>query len=200
MTTLDEGSDSYKRPAASIKNKDPVTVRVTSHSQPPLGSEKNHYGATQTNPSMIPPPTTAQNQNIMLSVKRPVVKMSGISFVNRNSPLPAPQENVNIPAILGASSTNPMTGQNMHAKKPSIASETSPYMTQQKISNNNGGGKRVIHLKRPSTNFQMQSSQQPSLIGKNAFSQRAASRVEQIDKQNELSFSSQGVGGISGLV
>ena len=62
-TTLEQESDNsgYKRPVASVKN-NPVTVRVTSHSQPPLGSEKNHYGATQNqnnNPSLIPPPTTA---------------------------------------------------------------------------------------------------------------------------------------------
>ena len=48
VTTLEEGSDAsgYKRPVASIKNNNPVTVRVTSHSQPPLGNEKNHYGAS----------------------------------------------------------------------------------------------------------------------------------------------------------
>jgi len=72
-------------------------------------------------------------------------------------------------------------------------------MTQQKIPGGNNT-KRVIHLKRPSTNFQMQSSNQPSLVGKNAFAQRASSRVEQMDRQNELNFSSQGHGNISGIV
>jgi len=72
-------------------------------------------------------------------------------------------------------------------------------MTQQKIPGGNNA-KRVIHLKRPSTNFQMQSPNQPILVGKNAFAQRASSRVEQIDRQNELNFSSQGHGNISGIV
>ena len=92
ITIMEEGSDNsgYKRPAGSIKV-NPVSVRVTSHSQPPLGTEKNHYGnAVTNNSSMIPPPTTGQNNNIVLNVKRPVVKMSGISFVSRQSPQPVP--------------------------------------------------------------------------------------------------------------
>ena len=135
MTILEEGSDNsgYKRPAGSIKV-NPVTVRVTSHSQPPLGTDKNHYGtAVGNNTSMIPPPTSGQNNNIVLNVKRPVVKMAGISFVSRQSPQPQP-DNLNTSACLAASSTNPVPT-NFHAKKPSIASETSPYMTQQKVVN-----------------------------------------------------------------
>ena len=72
--------------------------------------------------------------------------------------------------------------------------EASPYMTQQskvpQSSQQAAANKRIIHLKRPSTNFQMSHSNQPSLVGKNAFAQRAASRVEQIDHQNELAFQS----------
>ena len=69
-------------------------------------------------------------------------------------------------------------------------------MTQQKPAQTQAqaaASKRVIHLKRPSTNFQVSHSNQPSLISKNnPFTQRAASRVEQIDRQHELAFQSNG--------
>jgi hypothetical protein len=81
----------------------------------------------------------------------------------------------------------------MHSKKPSLSNEASPYMLQPKIPSNNSSantGKRIIHLKRPSTNVAGATQNPALLIAKNALSQRAASRVEP-QSVNELSFASQ---------
>lgn len=68
-------------------------------------------------------------------------------------------------------------------------------MTQQKVTSVPGStqnGKRIIHLKRPSTNVQVLNREQPTnqalVAAKTIYNQRAASRVDQSDRTNDLSF------------
>ena len=49
----------YKRPIGTVNNANAVTVRVQSHSQPPMGTKNEHAAAAHAvqDPQIIPPPT-----------------------------------------------------------------------------------------------------------------------------------------------
>ena len=153
----------YKRNSAHAQSN---TVRVQSHSQPPS--------------AVIPPPS---KENPVLTIKRPLVKLAGIHFNQSNA-----QASNNSQTPVMQFYTNPSS---IGKKQSTQISDASPYMTQQKVVTGQNQNKRVIHLKRPSTNINV-STHGNMPIGKPTFTQRAVSRVEQLDKTHELSFNTSG--------